>query len=320
MTRGIPRVSFRDVGDLDAAIQRSLSAFPAEIDLVVGIPRSGLLAANLFALHRGIPLADLDGLLDGRTLSTGARLEPAPADEVIASARRILVLDDSVFSGSAIDAARSRIAGAPFADRVLYGAVFVVPTALELVDVACEVVPPPRVFSWNLMSHSVLERACVDIDGVLCTDPTSEQNDDGPRYRDFLVNAVPHMLPSRPVQAVVTSRLEKYRPETEAWLARHGVEYGRLHMLDLPDAASRQARNNHGAFKAGVYGATDAILFVESNPNQAREIARIARRAVICTDDGTFHEGLSAPSRTIRRRLRQVRARVRRITPSSRQP
>lgn len=319
MRAGIPRVSYRDVGDLDNAIQRSLNEFPPDVDLVVGIPRSGLLAANLFALHRGVPLTDLDGLLDGRVLGTGARLADAADADIIATARRILVFDDSVFSGAALATARQRIDGAGLTDRVVYGAVFVVPSAAHLVDVACELVPPPRVFSWNLMSHSVLERACLDIDGVLCADPTPEENDDGERYLEFLRTAAPRMLPGRPVQSLVTSRLEKYRAETASWLADHGVIYGELHMLDLPDAASRRAANAHAEFKADVYKACDAILFVESDPRQAAEIARRARKAVICTDDNSFHEGLSAPLRSMRRRLGRIR-RALPLSPSRRRP
>ncbi len=224
------------------------------------------------------------------------------------------MFDDSVFSGSALEKARRRIEASPLADRVVYGAAFVVPSATTLVDIACEIVPPPRVFSWNLMSHSVLARSCLDIDGVLCLDPTPEQNDDGPNYRAFLESAVPHMLPSQPVQAVVTSRLEKYRAETERWLGEHGVVCETLHMLDLPDAAARQAANAHAAFKASVYRKSDAILFIESNPNQAREIARASQKAVVCTGDLSFHEGMSTAAQSIRRELRRVRGRVRRIS------
>ena len=42
------------------------------------------------------------------------------------------------------------------------------------------------------MIHSTsLENCCVDIDGVLCKDPTAEDNDEGPNYERFLSNAVP---------------------------------------------------------------------------------------------------------------------------------
>ena len=58
-------------------------------------------------------------------------------------------------------------------------------------DLVLEVVPHPRVFEWNVMHHRVLENSCVDIDGTLCHDPTSEENDDGERYDAFLAPARP---------------------------------------------------------------------------------------------------------------------------------
>ena len=45
--------------------------------------------------------------------------------------------------------------------------------------------------------------------------PTKEQNDDGPEYVSFLLNAVPLYLPGSKIGTLVTSRLEKYRVETE---------------------------------------------------------------------------------------------------------
>ena len=53
------------------------------------------------------------------------------------------------------------------------------------------------------MHHLWLASACVDIDGVLCIDPTAEENDDGPRYREFLSCAKPLYLPTVPVGALL---------------------------------------------------------------------------------------------------------------------
>lgn len=45
------------------------------------------------------------------------------------------------------------------------------------------------------MNHGILKKACLDIDGVLCVDPTPEENDDGPRYREFLLTPNPYSFP-----------------------------------------------------------------------------------------------------------------------------
>ena len=84
-------------------------------------------------------------------------------------------------------------------------------------------------------------------------------------------------MPRRRLRTIVTARLERYRPETEAWLARAGIAYDRLVMLDLATDAERRRTRPQGRFKAAVFAAdAGAALFVESESWQAREIARAA--------------------------------------------
>ena len=125
----------------------------------------------------------------------------------------------------------------------------------------------------------------MDIDGVLCPDPTPEENHDGEKYRHFLLNAPPLFIPKVTIGTLVTSRLEKYRPETEAWLQKNHVKYNKLVMLNLPDMAARQRANCHASFKAKEYGSsTDNMLFVESSMTQAVEINRLTKKPVLCTE------------------------------------
>ena len=134
------------------------------------------------------------------------------------------------------------------------------------------------------MHHEGVGNFCFDIDGVLCADPTRAQNDDGPAYRAFLRDAPLLMRPTHEVGWLVTSRLERYRPETEDWLARHGIRYRELIMLDGVSAETRRGARAHGWFKGRVYRDCDAELFIESDPFQAYDIAQIAARPVLCTE------------------------------------
>jgi uncharacterized HAD superfamily protein len=134
------------------------------------------------------------------------------------------------------------------------------------------------------MHHSFLETSCVDIDGVLCLDPTEAENDDGPAYEKFLLNAVPLHKPTRRIGSLVTSRLEKYRGLTEEWLGRHSIAYDKLFMLDLPSQAERRRLGVHGSFKAGVYRDSDALLFIESERNQAEVIAKMSGKPALCIE------------------------------------
>ena len=319
-------LQYRSVADLDRAIVRAMPRLPGAIDLVVGVPRSGLLAANLLALHLNLPLADLDGYLEGRVLAKGNRaLRPSDGDA--ARRRRVVIVDDSVASGSQIRLCRERVARAGLSgtDDIAYLAAFVAPGAEGLVDVACEVVPCPRAFEWNLMHRETLARACVDIDGVLCEDPAHDDNDDGPRYEAFLDSARPLLRPSRPVGWLVTSRLEKYRERTEAWLRSQGVEWGELVMMDLPDAAARFAAGPRGRWKGRVYRGVAANLFVESDHRQAIDIARVSGKPALSIERNELVSptGLAAAggaARDVPGRLRRLpgslRRRARRLAAS----
>lgn len=280
-------MNFRSYSDLERCIARQLHQIPRDVDLIVGIPRSGWVAAVPLALHLNVPLTDPEGLVAGRLLSTGRRLEHRDYADYIANARRILVVDDSLCMGSQIKKTRNFLAGYSFSEKLQFMAVYVASSqsANEFVDLWLEECPMPRMFGWNVMHHSSLIDACVDIDGVLCVDPTEEENDDGEKYLSFILNAKPLYLPSVPIGSLVTSRLEKYRHETEAWLKAQGISYKELVMWDLPSKEARQALGTHGEFKGKAYRERSwANIFIESNSNQAYEIAQTSRKPVICIE------------------------------------
>lgn len=215
------------------------------------------------------------------------------------------MVDDSVNDGLAMRRAKKRLQGKEKEFELVYMAVYAVEKATGLVDVYADICPQPRFFQWNYMYHpGLLPQACLDIDGVLCVDPTAEENDDGEKYRQFILNARPLFVPNDKVKALVTSRLEKYRPETERWLAENGVKYEKLYMLDLPSREERIRRGAHASFKAGIYKKLkDAHLFIESNPQQAAEIRRLSGKPVICTETDGYseHSGMeNIPMRTVR--------------------
>jgi uncharacterized HAD superfamily protein/adenine/guanine phosphoribosyltransferase-like PRPP-binding protein len=280
-------MNFRSVQDLNEAIVRGLSLVPRDVDLVVGIPRSGLLAAGMLALHLNVPMTDLRGLIEGRIIESGPRLGRRDKRDSGAGPgryRHALVIDDSVLGGSTMQDARRQVGEADLDCRVTYAAAYVSPAARTDVDLFLEEIVGPRVFEWNLMHGGMIGQSCVDVDGVLCVDPTERQNDDGPRYRDFLVNARPLLVPTAPVGWLVTCRLEKYRDLTQQWLDGHGVRHGGLYMMDYPSKAARLAAGMHAVFKAEVYRDTGAMLFVESSLRQAIAIAQRAGRPVLCLE------------------------------------
>ena len=266
-------MNYRSINDMNNAILNNMHRLPRDLDLVVGVPRSGLLAANLLALLSNIHLTDLDSYIEGRTYTSGST-KSAGMRNTRSDRRKVLVLDDSIETGAAMTKARERVELVRNEDEVLFAAVYGSRPHHQETDIVLETVPQPRLFQWNFMHHRLLEKSCVDIDGVLCFDPKQEENDDGPAYIKFLTDARPLYSMTYPIGTLVTSRLEKYRAQTEAWLTAAGLKYGNLIMLDLPSMAERQRLGAHGSFKASYYRKSNAVLFIESEHRQSVRIAQ----------------------------------------------
>jgi uncharacterized HAD superfamily protein len=259
-----------------------------QFDAVCGVPRSGLIPAAYIALRRNIRLVELTDLL---RQPEGA-IERAPIREtnpIIKFNRRcgnrLLIVDDSSSEQSVtFTGLREKLANQTTLD-ISYGSVYRAAPNSK-VDYYFREVPLPRMFGWNWYRHWWLSFTILDIDGVLCEDwqgPPEKDHDD--LFRDHLKNVRPLYLPHVPVKAIVTSRLERYRNETEEWLRRHGVHYQQLVMHPAKTPEERRSMNDHASRKAAVYAQNkDAVLFVESDIRQARKIHQLTSRPVLCID------------------------------------
>ncbi|MEX0385343.1 phosphoribosyltransferase family protein [Spiribacter pallidus] len=296
-------MKFVTFAHLNQTIGANLHRLPEDMDLVVGVPRSGLMAAVLIALQKNLPVTDLEGLAEDRLKPAGTTRPRASWIESVSKARHVLIVDDSISTGEAMDRARAHVESLGLNARVTYLALFALPSNFFSVDLYFEIINHPRLFEWNYMHHWALAHACVDIDGVLCEDPGRRENDDGPRYLQFLEQAAPRLLPTKPVGTVVTSRLGKYRALTEDWLARHGVEYGELVMLEGVTARERRWGGGHARFKAEVYASTPHALFIESSYAQAVEICQLTERPVFSVEHSKLiePEGIAPHLRTLAR-------------------
>lgn len=274
-------MNYRTISDLNQVILKRLSILPRDIDLIVGIPRSGMFPANLLALYLNRPVTDLGSFINGHIYKAGERGQFIDIKQI----KKVLIVDDSIASGSAMLKCKEEVKLLEKTFDIKYGVIYAVPGKEHLVDYVFDFVPLPRYFQWNILNHSFLQKACVDIDGVLCVDPTPEQNDDGERYIDFLLHAQPLYIPGVKIKTLVTSRLEKYRKETETWLKNNNVKYNKLVMLDLPNKEARQKANCHAFHKAKEYKDSSYVLFIESSLSQALEINQITHKPVLCTEN-----------------------------------
>ena len=221
---------------------------------------------------------EASGMLPARILARCWRKKAVSFSEVAGgTGEGVLVVDDSINFGGAVNRARSQARGSGFRFAAVYAANAAI---ARQVDHHCRIVPQPRFFEWNLLKHDLLAEACFDLDGVLCVDCPPEVNDDGPAYADFILNVAPRLIPSERLAAIVTGRLEKYRRPTAEWLARHGVRYGSLVMMPFERPEQRRAYGI-ARFKAEAYKAGPFRLFVESDGPQGARIAEATGRPVL---------------------------------------
>ncbi len=284
-------MDYKSYADLILAIQRNAHRIPSDIDLIVGIPRSGMLAASVLSLHLNRPLLDVDSFLEGKGGWFGQTVQRMVDMNGDANSGHVLVMDDSIRTGGSMREVRERIEEERPGQKATYCCVYSAKAEHPEVDIAFEVTGLPRFFEWNMLRHRIMNSACFDIDGVLCHDPDKAVNDDGPLYGQFLKDAKSLHLPHVKVGAVVTSRLEKYRVETQDWLKRHGIEYDTLHMLDLATAEERQRLRRHASHKAEFYRKSDYRIFIESEYAQAVEIANLSKKPVLSIQHSTLLEG-----------------------------
>ena len=274
------KLTFKTYSQLAKDIRQAMKILPGDIDLVVGNPRSGMIPSYMIGAFLNLPVASLDEYINDIIVSSGDR---PLAREFNKDKKKVLIVDDSVDSGSAIRGVRAKLEEKNKGDSYVFFAVYASNRGKKFVDycaVSCE---KPRIFQWNYLYHSILENSCFDVDGVLCVDPTPDENDDGQKYIDFILNAKPLFIPNYKIKALVTSRLEKYRKETEEWLKKNDVSYERLYMLNLPSQKKRLKQMAHGKFKAKIYNELgDCYLFVESEREQAIEIAKETNKPVVC--------------------------------------
>ena len=277
-------INYRSLTELNRNVFSWLDILPHDFDVIVGVPRSGLLVANLLSTQTNTPMTDLKGLLERRMIDSGQRLQIQGAEGFFNSRLKVLVVDDSVGQGKQIQKAKKMIEEANAQHEILFGALYVTPECKEMVDFYFEVLPLPRVFEWNILNNNHLKWCCVDIDGILCRDPTKEENDDGLIYESFIKNVNPKFVPNKKIGWLVTSRLEKYRMTTEMWLKNNSIKYDYLRMLDLPDINARIESQAHATHKAAVYQEVWAKLFIESSRKQADRIAYLTGKPVYCIE------------------------------------
>lgn len=280
-------LNFKTVDDLNLAIVQNLHKIrQLNIDLIVGIPRSGMIPASLLATHLQLPFTDVDSYNSKRWYIRDKKIT-VPAD-ITDKPLKVLLVDDTINTGNAMRNVIKTLQSNN--DTIIKFAVYGSPkNRPEDIDYVCEICPLPRAFQWNIWKHNSASKWATDMDGVLCRDPSKKENDKGERLKNFYANAEPKFLFTKPVKYIITSREDQYREVTTAWLKKYNIVYEQLIMKQTGQPGGNDA---HGRYKSQVLNSlTDIELYIESDPKQAKIISQLVNLPVWCTDSQKLYKG-----------------------------
>ena len=239
-----------------ADIHKWVHLLPKDIDAVVGIPRRGLLYANLIAMELGKPLSTPDKLMRGEFWMSAQN----PVNKLF-SYNKILLVDDSTETGKQMIATSEMLQKA-FPGLVIKTAVLYL-GPYRKIDYYYYKIPKRLGTEYEIaLMHGGCGRHPLgtDLDGVLCND-VPEGISDEEHYR----KALAYRIPKGKIEFIATGRLEEYRRDTELWLDEHNVNYDNLYMR-------KSKSQNPAIFKSSIIKREKPKWFWESSASEARII------------------------------------------------
>jgi len=249
---------------------------------IVGIARSGLIPASVLSTVLGSELWSIDQhSLELQPLGTGTRMKDVAVDG------STLLVDDSTWTGNAMARCRQAVERT-FGDRPECLAIYGPPSA-KLAGVRILRRMHNHWFQWNMPNAPFVDRLGWDLDGVFCRDFSIDEDDDGPRYLKAMRTMRPTWVRPRKPITIVTARLERYRSETEAWLASQRIPVRRLVMGPWTSKAEREA-SDVWSWKADQCTELGVSMFVESSSIGAARITELAGIVCLSLDDGRIHK------------------------------
>ncbi len=251
---------------------------------VLGLPRSGMFPASMIAMWLNLPLYFLDPQgnllpMSGATKFGGVRMLDHKG-----SNGRLLVVDDTVYSGKAMKNIKSKLL-----EDVYSCAVYVKPASKDVIDFYAKELNHPHLLEWNLFNCTYIQDSLLDFDGILCPNVPFEILEDEEKHKNWLFNVKPfyHRLPKSKCKGIVTARFERYRGITEDWLKRYGVKYESLTMMpnEMEEERLRDHVETSSTYKAKHFVKSDAKFFIESEVAEAVRIRNKSGKFVICPEE-----------------------------------
>lgn len=241
-------------------VELLIAKIPASVTAVAGIPRSGLTPAMMIAERLHLFPYVIHEEMGLQPLPYGWRMRMGRVDDGM-----LLVVDDTLASGAAMQ----RIKEVASQREHLKAVVYLNPQHRRAVNLFGSYLFLPHYLEWNFFNSIHSAALATDLDGILADE---ERPDHPVKY-----------LPKRhPLKLIVTGREECHREETEQWLRHNGIVWERLEMWPY-DSDSRWVNGACAKWKGEIYlQASECKIFTESCPHQAKIIAAVSKKRVIC--------------------------------------
>ncbi len=252
-----------------------IKSFPTSYDIIVGISRSGLLVADIIALKLGKPLTTPE--LFGCNHFWKSKLMEKKGEY-----KNILLVDDSITSGKTMEESLQLLCSYCENINITKAALIATKESKALVDLYYKIIPHPRIFEWNLL-HAKKGKLISDLDGVISENCPPGVDSDEELYTKWIKNAKPYLIPAFEIDVILSNRLEKYRSETEEWLAKHGVRYKELILWNIQYKQERDGK--YAQRKVEVLLKIKPAMFWESSFAEAKQIWKATKIPTLCIDE-----------------------------------
>lgn len=278
--------------DLANTIRKNLWKIPEDINIIVGVPRSGMIPALMIAEYLNKYVTDLDSFINGNLFSVGRRGKNIRNG----TPNKILVVDDTVWNGDSMQKVKDSLSHLSKDYDILYSCVYAEGKDSKYkVDIFLEDLEEIRgkhkvYYEWNIFQHIAgrNESIMFDLDGVICKNPPSDK--DTEKYEQYIKKAIPMIIPTGLIGGICTYRIEPYRNITETWLKQNNVNYKELHMFNAETREVRNTTCSSGIYKGEYYKNSNwAKLFIESDEKQAEQIAKISKKPVYCYQNNRLY-------------------------------
>lgn len=221
------KINFVTIEELVSWTKEWIKSFPESYDIILGIPRSGLLVASVIALKLAKPLSTPDLFLDHRFWKSNKITDRS-------NYKKVLLIDDSINSGKTMKQYIEMLKSKEKSICVTTGALIILEDRRDLIDLYYAAIPRPRIFEWNILHQKISSTLACSLEGIICEQCPSDVVHDESRYIHWISNAKPYLVPHYEIDAIISDRLEKYRSYTEKWLSKHNVLYKELLLWDTP--------------------------------------------------------------------------------------